>query len=430
MTRRLLPVLVLVLGVSACSFFEGAPESTGVEPSSTTEGVTTTTLDPVTAATLEQVELLVPVVEDLRGLEFIEPPNIVVVTPEELEVRVRDLIADELDAEELARDQATMELLGILAPGQSLEELYLDLYGEQVGGYYDPETEELVVPASTDGLLVKDRVVIVHELVHALTDQHFGHGDDGTTLVDESRFDEHTALLSVVEGDAVRVESEYIRSLGPAEIARLIEEYEDVDSSVFDAAPHFLQESLIWPYLDGFEFMDALGGTNAAADAAYEAVPVSSEQVADPDRYLRGEAPIAVTIDTAVPEGYELGEASTWGYAALEALLGAELTPDALGDAVDGWGGDAYRIMFDGVNAIFQLHYVGDERDDLRELAEAFEAYFVARTSEADAWRLRTDGSTLVVLTGDDPDAVNSIVDELGFGTIDSLPLPTTTTTG
>ena len=428
MTRRLLPLLLLLLALSGCSLSDrGATETSA--GTATTAGATTTTEDPAAAATLAQVEALIPVTERLRGLDFIEPPNIVVVTPDELEVRVRDLIADELDTDELARDQATLELLGVLPPGTSLETLYLDLYGEQVGGFYDLETQELVVPASSAELSVKDRVVIVHELVHALTDQHFGHGVDGLDLADEERFDEHTALAAVVEGDAVRIESAYIRTLGPTEIEQLLAEYEGVDSSVFDAAPHYIQESLIWAYLEGFAFMEDLGGTNDSADDVYGAVPVSTEQVADPDRYRLGEAPIAVTIDTMVPAGYEIGESSTWGYASLEALLGAEVAPGPLAAAIDGWGGDRYRILFDGTSAIFQLHYVGDSQDDLRELAEALETYFTARIEEGDAWRLRTDGTTLVAITGDDPEAVNAIVDDLGFDTIDSLPPPPTTTT-
>lgn len=422
--HRLLPLVVAVVALAGCSLFAEADPAVTTVP-----GPTTTSTVPGAATTLAQVEALVPVTEELRGLEFLDAPNIVVVTPAELETRVRALVDEELEADELVRDQATMELLGILDPGTALDELYLDLYGEQVGGYYDPETKELVVPASSTELAVKDRVVIVHELVHALTDQHFDHGPVAIDLLDADRFDEHTALLSVLEGDAVRIEGEYVQTMSSDEITDLIAEYEAIDTSVFDAAPHFIQESLIWSYLVGFEFVSDVGGTNESTDRLYEEPPTTTEQVADAERFHAREDAIPVSIGTIVPDGYEVGEESTWGYAALEALLGAVVDPATLDAAVEGWGGDRYRILFDGTNAVFELHYVADDPLDLGELATAFEEYFVDRIDEGDAWRLRTDGTTLVVLAGDEPAAVNAIVDDLGFDTIDTLPVPTTTTT-
>lgn len=429
--RRLLPLIAAIaLATAGCGLLGGSTTTTGVDAApttSTTIGPTTTTsaLSPEARATLEQVEALIPVTEDLRGLEFLEPPTIVVVTPDELEARVRDLIAEELEPDEVARDEALLRLLGVLDAATALDELYLDLYGEQVGGYYDLETRELVVPASDTELLVKDRVVIVHELVHALTDQHFGHGERLLELVDEERFDEHAALSSVSEGDAVRVESEYIRTLSPEDLQALVAQYDDLESTVFESAPFFLQESLVAPYLDGFEFLNALDADDAVTDGIYEDPPTTTEQVLVPEAYLRREPALPVGIDVAVPEGYEIGESSTWGASGLRSLLGAEVEPGPLAAAVDGWGGDAYRVLFDGTDAVFHLQYRGDDVDDLRELGEAFRSYLAARVAEDDAWTVRTDGTEIAVVVADDPEVLAAIVEGLaGFEGLDILPEP------
>lgn len=427
--RRLPLLLAVLLILAACTDTSGTTttESVGV-PSTSEDGSattvasapagTTTTIDPELAETLAQVEALIPVTEDLRGLQFLEPPSIVVVTDEELEQRVRDLYEEELEPDEIARDQAVYRLLGIIDEDVDLAELLVDVYGGSVGGYYDLDDKELVVKASPDGLTVNERVIVVHELNHALTDQHFASGDVSQTLIDEERYDEFSAYSAIVEGDSTRVESEYIQLLSSDEIGELIAEYDDLDSSAFDSAPHFIQEFLVAPYLDGFEFLVDLDGTNATADAAYDAPPVSTEQVIDPDKYREGDDPVDVIIEGAVPEGYENGEESTWGATALRALLGASVDPGRLADAVDGWGGDRYRILFDGTNAALELHWVGDEASDLPEFVDAFERYLGDAVDGDDAWHVVTDGETVVVLVADEP----ALADEILAGLADFGP--------
>jgi hypothetical protein len=419
--RRLPLLLALLLFVAACTD-DGAGTTTTNVASSSTSGTTggtpvaedtTTTLDPQTAAILAEVEALIPVTEELRGLEFLEPPNIVVVSDEELEQRVRDLYEEELDPDETARDEAVYRLLGVIEEDVALDELLVDLFGSSVGGYYDLDTKELVVKASADGLTVNQRVIVVHELNHALTDQHFAHGDDSQLLVDEMRFDEFGALSAVVEGDSTRVESLYIQELSGDEIQALVAEYDEIDNSAFDAAPHFIQEVLIAPYVDGFEFFLALDAGNAGTDAVYGEPPISTEQVLEPEKYTEGESPIAVGLDLPVPAGYENGEESTWGATGIQALLGDVLSPGPLADAVAGWGGDRYRVLFDGTNAAFQLHWVGDTEDDLPEFAAAFEAYLAAAVDADDAWQVLTDGTEVAVIAADDPAVLDALVADL-----------------
>ena len=424
MPPRLTVLLAIALLVASCAL--GAPvETTDPAPTTTSGDVTTTTPadtattattipeSPEAAATRAEVEALIPVAEQLRGLEFLAPPSITIVTPEGLEARVRDLLQEELDPKEVARDEAVFRLLGILAPGRSLERLYHDLYGEQVGGFYDSETKELVVPVSPDGLLVRERTVIVHELVHALADQQFDFGARTEALIDAEAYDEYSAFKAVIEGDAVRVETAFIQTLTAADLARLVTEYAELDSTVFDGTPHFLQRQLLFPYLQGHEFLRRVEASGGSIDDLYLAPPVSTEQVLHHDRFAAGELPVPVAITTSVPVGYEVGEESTWGQAALESLLGAVLPAADLRAAVEGWGGDSYRIMSDGTNVIWQYHYVGDAPSDVLELATGFRTYLTARAAANSNWTVRSDGTTLVVLVADEGDAFLQVAVDL-----------------
>ena len=225
MPRRLPILIPLVLVVSACT--PGAVDTPGtvaggstspgssapVTSSTMPEGSTTTTrpMPPVTPPDLsgledlsvevqQQLEDLIVTVQEVRDLPFLLPPNITVVTDAELEARVREAIEEE--AEDFPADGALYKLLGLMDQEADLENLLLDLYGEQVAGFYDGETGEIVVPARHDGLTLLQQGTMLHELIHALTDQHFGFGAHFQAMLDEERLDEATAYQALIEGDA------------------------------------------------------------------------------------------------------------------------------------------------------------------------------------------------------------------------------------
>ena len=73
-----------------------------------------------------------------------------------------------------------------------------------VVGFYDPETDELVVRGAA--LTPYVRTTIAHELVHALDDQHL---DLDRPEYDEADDEIGFGFSSVVEGNARRVENAY-----------------------------------------------------------------------------------------------------------------------------------------------------------------------------------------------------------------------------
>jgi hypothetical protein len=376
--------LALVLA-SACSpsvdtvtTTTAAAAASSTETTTTTEPTTTlpatTTLPVGTEGLAEEMRReiaeLVAITEELRGLTFLQPPTITVVTHDELEARVRESI--ESDIEDLPADEALLRVLGLIDPELDLLQLYLDLYGEQVAGYYDGEVGELVVPAG-DTLGAMQKATLVHELTHALTDQRFGFNDVYERLIDEQRFDEAVAFLAVIEGDATLTEILYIQRLGASEQQELLVEMFSADSTVFDAAPAFLQNSLIFPYQYGLAFVQRafeIGGFDEV-NRLYVEPPRSSEQIFDPRAYQRDE-PVSVSIVEPAVAGYELVYDSVWGQLGF-ALMFDQVLGDS--DAAFGWGGDAYLQWFDGSNAILLVEYVGDTAADADELGAALVRY-------------------------------------------------------
>lgn len=429
--RRFTLLIALVLVVAACTSdgVDGSTTTAVPGPTITPPVADTTTTQPLEISELPgtenlpagvQAELLelVKITQDIRGLSFKTPPLISVVTDSELEALVREQIEEE--SEDLPVDEALYELLGLLDSGTDLEVLLTDLYGEQVAGFYDGETGELVVPATADGFSVVQKATLVHELTHALTDQNFEFHGAYDAMFDEQRYDEASAYQALIEGDASLAEVLYLQTLTQTELGEFFAEALQQGTGQLDSAPQFIQDTLIFPYDAGLTFaQDLYQGAGSSWDevnGAYSkmlALPGSTEQVITPDDYGRDLPMVVVMPELTIP-GYEVEESSVWGEFGLRVLFDEVLNDADTLEASDGWGGDRYSLWYDGTNVAFVLVYEGDTTLD-RDEAEAALLEF-ARTSvleAAYAWVEVLNGQ-LTFIAADEPAVGEAILASLG----------------
>lgn len=444
MLRRLSLIFALMLVIAACTGDAGSTTTSaeGVvtttsrpEAASTTttaEGVTTTTSAAVTTTAPDlsdlegvsdqvraQLEELIRVAQEIRELPFLTPPVISVVTEDELEARVREDLIE--DPEEFAADEALYKTLGLLNEAADFEQLILDLYGEQVAGFYDGETGEIVVPAREDGFSVLQQGTMVHELVHALTDQHFSFHDAFQAMIDEERLDEASAYQALIEGDATLAEVLWAQNLSQRDLGEFIAESLEVDTESLNSAPRFVRESLLFPYDTGLGFTQDLyvgdggwGGVNEAYDVL-AGLPGSTEQVITPDDYGR-DLPVEVDIPTVDVAGYELERTSVWGEQGFRLLLNQGEGAETVATAADGWGGDSYHQWFDGENAAVLIVFEGDTQTDLDELESALLAFAQQDFPEDHfAWVEQREGN-LYFIAADVPETGEQIRAAVGLG--------------
>jgi hypothetical protein len=195
-------------------------------------------------------------VERLRGLRFDELPQPRYLTSRAVDRRVARWLEEYPDAEASA-DGRTLVALGALPAGSDLEALLRRALAGQVAGFYDPRNEELVVESGADRALdALGRVVLAHELEHALVDQALGL-PESVAAGEPAEGDEDAALAAtaLVEGDATVVMEAYalehlslldaIRAIGPA----LASERD------LAALPYYLQASMLFPYEEGLRFV-------------------------------------------------------------------------------------------------------------------------------------------------------------------------------
>ena len=413
MPRVLVVAVVLFIGMASCSTSTPTPPPTPTSatvapttvPSSTAAADTTEPggIDPqVVDALRKEVEELAGIAEAIRGLPFLDEPDVVFLTESELAARVLADFQSELEPGELEWTGAWLDLLGLFDQSeQTLLDIYNALLGEQVVGLYLPETGELLVRGDTDDLSALSRTTVIHELIHALTDQHFGIGDRLEDLIEGDRFDEATAYLSFLEGEATFFQLTYVAEyLSPAEALALATEALAADTSALDDTPYAIAESLFFRYEDGLNFVIALADQGIEAfNEVHRDPPTSTEQIAHYSRFALGENPLPVAPVEVIVPGYSVVESSTWGELGLLTTFGQAIGEGAAAQIGDGWGGDVYQVLTSGDDVIFALSYVGDSEADAAEVFNAFET-LATESMDAGEAAIGDDGS--LTFTGED----------------------------
>lgn len=321
-----------------------------------------------------EVNSLVAFVEDETGRDFQRPPVVVVQNAETFAAGL--LPADQAEEDE-ARAEADLlahTYRALDLGDQSGPELFDDITAfatspEGIGGYYDPETDELYVPADFDSSSEAEidgfRSLLVHELTHALDGQYA----DLSLLLENVEdaadpfLDEVFADRAVVEGRATAVQLRF-------NIAEAITpESPDLDFDV----PNAYVLTLVQPYQSGAQWVEGQGGPAETWDAVGQA-PATSESMlfGRPDDE-------AITVEAPSIDGTVLAEGSIGATGLFLWLTGDNLIPGPeLGPAIeaaDGWGGDAYVLWSDDTQSCVAVNIVGDEQTDTDEIEAAFSAW-------------------------------------------------------
>ena len=383
MRRWVVPLLCLA---TAALLVVGVVVLARDEPRSTrpASAAVTTTSVPAPAASTTTVrpaanaEALVPqlqrFVERERALAFKAPVKATFL--DDAAFRARVLRADAEDRKDVEKAQFVLRAMGLLDRDVDLVKAVESLLGVAVVGLYDPDTKDLVVRGAEPTAHV--RVTLVHELTHALEDQHFDLKREG--LGDEA----DVAFRALKEGSALRVEEAYLRALSEAEQKQSQEEGEAQFRLVPPDVPPVVKQALAFPYAYGPDVVSSLleAGGKARLDAAFADPPSSTEQVLEPSRYLRGDKPRPVPMPRADGPAFDDGEI---GQLFLVLMLRSELGLDAAVRAAKGWGGDRYVAWRDGDRSCVRMDFVMDSPKETDELVKSLREWAAARKGSATA---------------------------------------------
>ena len=340
----------------------------------------------LTVEKLEEVrdEVLADV-EDLRGGSFERPVDVQVTTKEGFIEYVKKRTEEMQPAEQRSAEQQVAKLLGLIPVDMDLEATMFEFLESQVGGFYEPseETFYVVETFSEPGIL---RVILVHELTHALDDQMFGIDTTLAPLL-KTNSDAAVAFHAVVEGSGTTVMNQWVvprimkGEISAAEIAKA------GSTAGFEGMPEYIWLPLMHSYLQGAAFLARTDSVMAGAmakppagdiDRAFKSPPRSTEQVLHPEKYWDEDSldePHLIKLDTAaLAEGWSLLKEDTLGEVNLGLFTRApserqefSALPDFTNDAAAGWGGDRYALLGKDDARILHLVTSWDSETDTDE---------------------------------------------------------------
>ena len=313
------------------------------------------------------------------------------ITPQELRDRFVAIFEEDYPQEEVAIDQEVYVLLDLMGEDQDLYAILLDVYSEQVIGFYDDELKELYVVSKKGELGPLEEIVLAHEYTHALQDQYFDLSS--LPLEEEGNSDLSIAVLSLVEGDASLVQGIYMWTiLDDSEREALSQELEELEDEAFDAAPRVIQKNLIFPYESGLNFVMALIEQDGwdVVDQAYSDPPQSSEQILHPEKYLERDEPQAIEmpdLENALGGEWKQVDSDVLGEFNIRIYLETFVDEAEATTAAEGWDGDRYAYL---KNTLSQKLLVWNSVwDSVNDAGEFFNAYlaFVEEKSQG-TWSL------------------------------------------
>ena len=357
------------------------------------------------------IDSLLPSIAEVSGMAVRRPVQFAMQSRADARRFIEEQLDEELGPEQLDGMERAYKAFGLLPDTLDLRAMLLDLYTEQVVGYYDPATDRLYVldeaTAATAG------PVVAHELVHALQDQHT---DLDSLVARERGNDRQMAAQAAAEGQAtlVMVALQAARMSGQSvdfgalpDLSELLGpalEAENEQFPVFRRAPRIVRETLLFPYMAGAGFMQALfrAGQGDGPPVPFgDLLPQSTEQVMAPEARFLGErdAPTEVRLGEA-GAGWEVVYSNVLGQLETSIMM-TELLGERGTDAAQGWDGDRYALVrsSDGGEALV-WYSVWDDAAAADAFAELLRTTEPARTVE----RLEHAGRPVVrvVITEDE----------------------------
>jgi len=248
-------------------------------------------------AIFSTADVLLARVSQVTGLPVKDPVQKQLISRAEIRTYLAQSLHAEYTPQELHVQEASLQAFGLVPPDFNLEEFLLGFYSEQAAGFYDPRRKTLFLTADLPPEM--QTLVLAHELTHALQDQHFDlqkflraeRANDDATNARQALAEGH-AMATAVQILIQPLELSSLPDLGPI-MAKTLQQ-QTGSFPAFSSAPAFLRVQVVFPYLEGVDFVRTLvaqGGWQKANDA-FRQPPATTQEIFEPKVYL-GTKPLA-----------------------------------------------------------------------------------------------------------------------------------------
>jgi hypothetical protein len=300
----------------------------------------------------------------VRKLESRTPVALREVSRPALAKELQVIIKRDMPPERIVGESLFLKILGLVPLEFDYLAATVKMMQSELAGFYDSKGKAMVVAEDLGPELRRD--TLVHELVHALQDQHFGLGDQ--LEKNKAENDRASALHALAEGDATSATLDASPALQGHDSTQigdeiLIDRMRSGLKAAMPGVPGILKRSAMAPYIDGLVFVNELrrsGGWDLVNEA-WKKPPRTTEELLHPEKYANPEVPRAFAAGKG--PGTECKERfrETIGEQGIRTVLEEWLSEDDARAAARGWNGDLAEVFECGrVHALlWRLAYDG-----------------------------------------------------------------------
>jgi len=351
---RRVALVILASLLLACPFL--------VTGARTPSGAAQATAAASSQSLLAQADALLNEMSEITGLPVKAPLKKQIIARPEVHKYLEENLRAEYSPEEVHAQQAALRAFGLVSPDFNLEKFLLDFYTEQAAGFYDPRRKTMYLADwVTEDM---QRLVLTHELTHALQDQNFDL--ERFLHADRANDDSTGARQAVVEGHATAaMMQDLVRPLDLAQVPSLapmmgpVVHQQMEEFPAFTNAPFFFRFQALFPYTEGVSFMQrglAAGGWKSL-NALFTDPPRTTKEFFEPEFYFEHKLLPSLTLRRPAAlsgtAGLRVVGENTLGELGYYALLG-QLLSEAEGKRVArGWMADRY-LLYEGPDE----HYI------------------------------------------------------------------------
>jgi hypothetical protein len=320
----------------------------------------------------------------ITGLPFKHDVPYALINKDQLHHYLEQRLRETMKPEDARAEELTLKMLGLVPADFDLRKNTLDLLTEQAAAFYDYNQKKLFVLEGGGGG-EEERIALVHEMAHALADQHFHlakYIHEGMRSDDSA-----TARQAVMEGQATWLMAAYISREGggkpevPQAVMELMKKSIEGSAAqqypVFSQAPLYIRTSLVFPYAQGLAFQDAVFrklGQEAFSEV-FTRPPANSGQILHPERYL-GHGGAVIPNPPPLPEsrGFRKLADGTLGELDFRVLLSQYTTAAEGEDLAAHLAGGSYEL-FEEKREKFPVLGVASTWDSPESARKYFDAY-------------------------------------------------------
>ena len=318
-------------------------------------------------------------VEEITGFDARETIPRSLITKDEINELVSTRLEEETEEDQFRLEELFLELFGLTPKRVDLEQQVVDVLTEQAAALYDYKTKQLYLATwAPDDM---QEYALVHEIAHALADQHF---DLEKYVTGGKSADADLARMAVVEGQASWVMTEWVMRQSHRTLAgnRLLaaaavgaSRYEVQNYPVFVASPRYIQETMIFPYTEGLMFQQAVVDkqNQRSFSGVFLDPPASTQHILNPESYFEDREPILPKLPKAKLKRFKRSAQGDIGQLDHFILLDEHLGKDDSALARH-WRGAQYEIWENRKRSQAVFLYASEWRSGL-DAREFFELY-------------------------------------------------------